>query len=180
MQVEFYSCSLNFIISLDYHNAQIILYRLCIKEKTGSTKGAAILKDWEKYLSLFWQLVPPSEEDTPEANAKYDTTTADQVTYQSAQGDDARLHYIDYARLWSHCCVPDLYRNWRGYQLGGNASQNMGLNYPLKPWCCMYSQDHFCQQYEEPRIHPSEALAFSFVQPCERKKAVYKMQLIRI
>ncbi|KHN14899.1 Ferredoxin-dependent glutamate synthase 1, chloroplastic, partial [Glycine soja] len=53
-------------------------------EKTGSTKGAAILKDWEKYLSLFWQLVPPSEEDTPEANAKYDTTTADQVTYQSA------------------------------------------------------------------------------------------------
>ncbi|KAL2659592.1 hypothetical protein AAZV13_03G095500 [Glycine max] len=53
-------------------------------EKTGSTKGAAILKDWDKYLSLFWQLVPPSEEDTPEANAKYDTTTADQVTYQSA------------------------------------------------------------------------------------------------
>ncbi|KAL3028428.1 hypothetical protein AAZX31_03G112200 [Glycine max] len=53
-------------------------------EKTCSTKGAAILKDWDKYLSLFWQLVPPSEEDTPEANAKYDTTTADQVTYQSA------------------------------------------------------------------------------------------------
>ncbi|KAH1069742.1 hypothetical protein GYH30_007073 [Glycine max] len=47
-------------------------------EKTCSTKGAAILKDWDKYLSLFWQLVPPSEEDTPEANAKYDTTTADQ------------------------------------------------------------------------------------------------------
>ncbi|XP_014489740.1 ferredoxin-dependent glutamate synthase, chloroplastic isoform X2 [Vigna radiata var. radiata] len=53
-------------------------------EKTGSTKGAAILKDWDKYLSLFWQLVPPSEEDTPEANAKYDTTTAEQVTFQSA------------------------------------------------------------------------------------------------
>ncbi|TKY62699.1 Ferredoxin-dependent glutamate synthase 1 [Spatholobus suberectus] len=53
-------------------------------EKTGSTKGAAILKDWDKYLSLFWQLVPPSEEDTPEASAKYDTTTAEQVTFQSA------------------------------------------------------------------------------------------------
>ncbi|CAJ1914664.1 unnamed protein product [Sphenostylis stenocarpa] len=48
-------------------------------EKTGSTKGAAILKEWDKYLSLFWQLVPPSEEDTPEANAKYDTTTTEQV-----------------------------------------------------------------------------------------------------
>jgi len=55
-----------------------------MKEKTGSTKGAAILKDWDKYLALFWQLVPPSEEDTPEANAKYDTTTAEQVTFQSA------------------------------------------------------------------------------------------------
>ncbi|XP_027352326.1 ferredoxin-dependent glutamate synthase, chloroplastic isoform X1 [Abrus precatorius] len=53
-------------------------------EKTGSNKGAAILKDWDKYLSLFWQLVPPSEEDTPEASAKYDTTTAEQVTLQSA------------------------------------------------------------------------------------------------
>ncbi|KAL6555337.1 Ferredoxin-dependent glutamate synthase [Orobanche gracilis] len=36
-------------------------------EKTGSSKGSDILKDWEKYLALFWQLVPPSEEDTPEA-----------------------------------------------------------------------------------------------------------------
>jgi len=55
-----------------------------MKEKTGSTKGAAILKDWDKYLSLFWQLVPPSEEDTPEANPKYETTTTEQVTFQSA------------------------------------------------------------------------------------------------
>ncbi|KAK7378064.1 hypothetical protein VNO80_03500 [Phaseolus coccineus] len=53
-------------------------------EKTGSTKGAAILKDWDKYLSLFWQLVPPSEEDTPEANPKYDTSTAEQISFQSA------------------------------------------------------------------------------------------------
>ncbi|KAK7290782.1 hypothetical protein RIF29_05466 [Crotalaria pallida] len=52
-------------------------------EKTGSNKGAAILKNWDEYLPLFWQLVPPSEEDTPEANPKYDTTAAE-VTYQSA------------------------------------------------------------------------------------------------
>lgn len=55
-----------------------------MKEKTGSNKGAAILKDWDNYLSLFWQLVPPSEEDTPEANAKYDITATEQVTLQSA------------------------------------------------------------------------------------------------
>lgn len=53
-------------------------------EKTGSTKGATILKDWDKYLSLFWQLVPPSEEDTPEANPKYDTSSAEQISFQSA------------------------------------------------------------------------------------------------
>ncbi|KAF7819096.1 ferredoxin-dependent glutamate synthase, chloroplastic [Senna tora] len=47
-------------------------------EKTGSGKGAAILEDWDKYLPLFWQLVPPSEEDTPEANPKYDASTAEQ------------------------------------------------------------------------------------------------------
>ncbi|KAK1318567.1 hypothetical protein QJS10_CPB04g00347 [Acorus calamus] len=39
-------------------------------EKTGSEKGAAILREWEAYLPLFWQLVPPSEEDTPEACAE--------------------------------------------------------------------------------------------------------------
>ncbi|KAL1351164.1 hypothetical protein HN51_015114 [Arachis hypogaea] len=49
-------------------------------EKTGSNKGAVILKDWDKYLPLFWQLVPPSEEDTPEANPKYETSSAEQVT----------------------------------------------------------------------------------------------------
>ncbi|KAL0339756.1 UNVERIFIED_CONTAM: Ferredoxin-dependent glutamate synthase, chloroplastic [Sesamum radiatum] len=54
------------------------------KEKTGSSKGAEILKEWDKYLSLFWQLVPPSEEDTPEACADYEQTTSGQVTFQSA------------------------------------------------------------------------------------------------
>lgn len=53
-------------------------------EKTGSGKGSAILKEWEKYLPLFWQLVPPSEEDTPEASAEYERTTAGKVTLQSA------------------------------------------------------------------------------------------------
>nr|XP_043609325.1 ferredoxin-dependent glutamate synthase, chloroplastic [Erigeron canadensis] len=53
-------------------------------EKTGSTKGAAILNEWDKYLPLFWQLVPPSEEDTPEACAEYEQTTSDQITVQSA------------------------------------------------------------------------------------------------
>ncbi|XAR68422.1 Glutamate synthase (ferredoxin) [Bertholletia excelsa] len=53
-------------------------------EKTGSSKGSSILKEWNKYLPLFWQLVPPSEEDTPEACAEYEETTAGQVTLQSA------------------------------------------------------------------------------------------------
>ncbi|XP_024003953.1 ferredoxin-dependent glutamate synthase 2, chloroplastic isoform X3 [Eutrema salsugineum] len=40
-------------------------------EKTGSSKGATILEEWDKYLAMFWQLVPPSEEDTPEANSDH-------------------------------------------------------------------------------------------------------------
>jgi len=55
-----------------------------LKGKTGSSKGASILKDWDKYLPLFWQLVPPSEEDTPEASAAYQEEAAGQVTLQSA------------------------------------------------------------------------------------------------
>lgn len=55
-----------------------------MKEKTGSSKGSTILKEWETYLPLFWQLVPPSEEDTPEACADYDQTVAGQATLQSA------------------------------------------------------------------------------------------------
>lgn len=53
-------------------------------EKTGSNKGSAILKEWDKYLPLFWQLVPPSEEDTPEACAEYEQAATEQVTLQSA------------------------------------------------------------------------------------------------
>ncbi|KAF6140440.1 hypothetical protein GIB67_030521 [Kingdonia uniflora] len=54
-------------------------------EKTNSSKGSTILKKWEKYLPLFWQLVPPSEEDTPEACTEYEKTsvTAGYVSLQS-------------------------------------------------------------------------------------------------
>lgn len=53
-------------------------------EKTGSSKGSAILKEWDAYLPRFWQLVPPSEEDTPEACAEYVRTATGEVTLQSA------------------------------------------------------------------------------------------------
>uniref|UniRef100_A0ACD5WTF1 Uncharacterized protein n=1 Tax=Avena sativa TaxID=4498 RepID=A0ACD5WTF1_AVESA len=49
-------------------------------EKTGSTKGAKILSEWEAYLPLFWQLVPPSEEDSPEACAEFERVLARQAT----------------------------------------------------------------------------------------------------
>lgn len=67
-----------------FYNQSLIFKSLLVKEKTGSSKGAAILKEWDRYLPLFWQLVPPSEEDTPEACAAYEATTAAQVTLQSA------------------------------------------------------------------------------------------------
>jgi hypothetical protein len=53
-----------------------------LKEKTGSEKGAAILREWEAYLPLFWQLVPPSEEDSPEACAEFERVLAKQATSQ--------------------------------------------------------------------------------------------------
>jgi glutamate synthase (ferredoxin) len=37
-------------------------------EKTGSQKAKEILANWEFYLGKFWQVVPPSEADTPEVN----------------------------------------------------------------------------------------------------------------
>ena len=37
-------------------------------EKTGSPKGKAVLASWETSLPKFWQLVPPAEKNTPEAN----------------------------------------------------------------------------------------------------------------
>ena len=37
--------------------------------RTGSAKGKAILQDWDNYLGQFWQVVPPSEADSPETDA---------------------------------------------------------------------------------------------------------------
>lgn len=37
-------------------------------ERTGSAKAQAILAQWPEFLGKFWQVVPPSEKDTPEAN----------------------------------------------------------------------------------------------------------------
>ncbi|KAJ6798923.1 ferredoxin-dependent glutamate synthase, chloroplastic-like [Iris pallida] len=54
-------------------------------EKTGSAKGTAILREWEAYLPLFWQLVPPSEEDSPEACTEFErVAAAGRVTVKSA------------------------------------------------------------------------------------------------
>ncbi|MEB3181972.1 MAG: glutamate synthase large subunit [Nostocaceae cyanobacterium] len=37
-------------------------------DRTGSPKAKQILANWDEYLPRFWQLVPPSEADSPEAN----------------------------------------------------------------------------------------------------------------
>lgn len=37
-------------------------------EKTGSAKAKAVLADWSATKGRFWQLVPPAEKNTPEAN----------------------------------------------------------------------------------------------------------------
>jgi glutamate synthase (ferredoxin) len=37
-------------------------------DHTGSPKAQAILSHWDHYLPLFWQVVPPSEAESPEAN----------------------------------------------------------------------------------------------------------------
>ncbi len=39
-------------------------------DRTGSPKAEKILQNWQEYLPKFWQLVPPSEADSPEANQK--------------------------------------------------------------------------------------------------------------
>ena len=44
--------------------------------KTGSPKGKEILDNWELYLGKFWQVVPPSEADSPEAGAEAKTLTS--------------------------------------------------------------------------------------------------------
>ncbi|WP_375509967.1 glutamate synthase large subunit [uncultured Nostoc sp.] len=43
-------------------------------ERTGSPKANKILQNWEEFLPKFWQLVPPSEADSPEADPQKNTT----------------------------------------------------------------------------------------------------------
>ncbi|MFB2880867.1 glutamate synthase-related protein [Floridanema aerugineum] len=39
-------------------------------DRTGSKKAKLILENWQTYLPMFWQAVPPSEADSPEANSE--------------------------------------------------------------------------------------------------------------
>jgi len=43
-------------------------------ERTGSPKANKILQNWQEFLPKFWQLVPPSEADSPEADPQKETT----------------------------------------------------------------------------------------------------------
>ncbi|MEH2054126.1 glutamate synthase large subunit [Nostoc sp.] len=49
-------------------------------ERTGSPKAKKILQNWQEFLPKFWQLVPPSEADSPEANPEKTTTEFSLVT----------------------------------------------------------------------------------------------------
>lgn len=42
-------------------------------ERTGSPKAKKILQNWQEFLPKFWQLVPPSEADSPEADSEKTT-----------------------------------------------------------------------------------------------------------
>jgi glutamate synthase (ferredoxin) len=44
-------------------------------DRTGSPKAKRILQNWTEYLPRFWQLVPPSEAESPEANPEAGTET---------------------------------------------------------------------------------------------------------
>ncbi|WP_219884771.1 glutamate synthase large subunit [Merismopedia glauca] len=44
-------------------------------EKTGSPKAKLILDNWSEYLPKFWQVVPPSEADSPEASMEKQLTS---------------------------------------------------------------------------------------------------------
>ncbi len=49
-------------------------------ERTGSPKAKKILQNWQEFLLKFWQLVPPSEADSPEADPEKKTTEFSLVT----------------------------------------------------------------------------------------------------
>jgi glutamate synthase (ferredoxin) len=53
-------------------------------KRTGSPKAQQILVRWSEYLPQFWQVVPPSEADTPETNpAVLDTSSMRSVSLQN-------------------------------------------------------------------------------------------------
>lgn len=54
------------------------------QDKTGSAKGKFVLENWDKVISQFWQLVPPSEDSTPEAKAGTDDKPIERLIAQSA------------------------------------------------------------------------------------------------
>ncbi|MDZ8106086.1 MAG: glutamate synthase large subunit [Nostoc sp. DedQUE12a] len=49
-------------------------------ERTDSPKAKKILQNWQEFLPKFWQLVPPSEADSPEADPQKETTEFSLVT----------------------------------------------------------------------------------------------------
>ena len=51
-------------------------------QHTGSRKAQMILEQWESYVGKFWQVVPPSEADAPEAKT---TEIAEEKTLTSVQ-----------------------------------------------------------------------------------------------
>eukprot|EP00897_Mesotaenium_endlicherianum_P005262 jgi/Mesen1/4764/ME000242S03939 len=53
-------------------------------DKTGSARGALVLSEWEKYLPQFWQLVPPSEANTPEAKPEVGEEKSQELIAQAA------------------------------------------------------------------------------------------------
>lgn len=57
---------------------------MVFQDETGSSKAKEILSNWEKFLPLFWQLVPPSEEETPEANANAEDRRVENLVAQTA------------------------------------------------------------------------------------------------
>jgi len=61
-------------ISTDTGEAQLKELITAHVERTGSPKGKAILAHWDTYLGKFWQVVPPSEANSPEANANSEKT----------------------------------------------------------------------------------------------------------
>jgi glutamate synthase domain-containing protein 3 len=66
-----------------FHQCQQLNKRARSLPAAGSAKGKAILADWSNAVQKFWQLVPPSEANTPQASQ-----TADQAALEGAPEAD--------------------------------------------------------------------------------------------